>query len=371
MAATPVKPDLISIASRFRLRGRPTLAEPYGTGHVNDTYAVTCEQDGQSIRYILQRINHLVFRDPPAMMENIVRVTRHVRGKLEEEGADEIDRRVLEVIPTLDGVDFLHDEEGLYWRVYQFIERAQTYDVIENTRQAYQAAMAFGRFQQQLADLPGPRLTESVPAFHHTRSRMDTLLKAIEADVGNRAASARAEIEFALRREPMAGQLLDGLARGALPERITHNDTKLNNVMIDDRTSEGVCVIDLDTVMPGSSLYDFGDMVRTATNTGAEDETDLSKISSDLTMFEALVKGYLAATRDFLTPAELDLLPLGGKLMTFEVGIRFLADYLEGDVYFKTHRKNHNLDRCRTQFALVQSIEEQEERMHELIASCR
>lgn len=366
-----MKHDLTYVASRFRIPGRLVGAEPYGTGHVNDTYAVTCDQGGQAIRYILQRVSHQVFRDPPALMDNIARVTRHVRMKLEEEGADEIHRRTLTLIPTRDGTDYLHDEEGLYWRVYEFVEGAQTYDVVEDAGQAYEAAMAFGRFQRQLADLPGPRLTESVPGFHDTRSRMDALLRAIQADRSNRAASARAEIDFALRREAMTGYLLERLAGGDLPERITHNDTKLNNVMIDDRTSEGVCVIDLDTVMPGSALYDFGDMVRTATNTGAEDEKDLSKIASDLAMFEALVKGYLAATREILTPMEMDLLPFAGKLMTFEVGIRFLADYLDGDTYFKTHREDHNLDRCRTQLALVQSIEDQEDEMQHILADHR
>jgi Ser/Thr protein kinase RdoA (MazF antagonist) len=360
--------DAAAVATQFHLPGEVVSAVPYGTGHVNDTYLVACQLDGRTVRHILQRINHEVFKNPPALMENVARVTDHVRAKLRAECAPDIERRTLTLLPTRDGATFLHDGDGLYWRMYRFIEAARTYDVIENPRQAREAAMAFGRFQRQLADLPTPRLHETIPRFHDTRARMQTLLQAIEQDPHNRAADGAEEIAFALDHEAMCGLLLDHQAKGELPERITHNDTKLNNVMIDDATSEGVCVIDLDTVMPGLALYDFGDMVRTATNTGAEDETDLSKISSDPVMFEALVQGYLAAARDMLTPLEVDLLPFAGRLMTFEVGIRFLTDFLLGDTYFKIHRQNHNLHRCRTQFQLVRSIKEHEDAMHRIIA---
>lgn len=368
---TIMKNDAAAVAARFRLECKVASATPYGTGHVNDTYVVACLNGGHPSRYILQRINHLVFRDPPALMENVARVTRHVRASLEAENARDIDRRTLHLLPTLEGVDFLHDANGQYWRMYRFIEGARTYDLIKDARQAREAAAAFGRFQRQLADLPPPRLHETIPGFHDTRARMHTLLQAVEQDPQNRAAAAKPEIDFATRRESMCSRLLDCQSRGELPERITHNDTKLNNVMMDDATSEGVCVIDLDTVMPGLALYDFGDMVRTATNTGAEDETDLSKISSDPAMFEALTQGYLDAARDLLTPLEIDLLPFSGKLMTFEVGIRFLTDFLVGDTYFKIHRPFHNLDRCRTQFKLVESIEAQEDAFQATVESNR
>jgi Ser/Thr protein kinase RdoA (MazF antagonist) len=247
--------------------------------------------------------------------------------------------------------------------VYVFIEEARTYDRIESAEQAREAAKAFGRFQGMLADLPGPGLTETIPDFHHTRARFDAFVRALDSDSENRAKDIRPEIEFAMAREPMVDVLLDRIASGELTERITHNDTKLNNVMIDDKTGEGICVIDLDTVMPGLVLYDFGDMVRTSTSPALEDEKDLSRVVMQMHMFEALTRGYLETAGSFLTPLEIELLPFSGKLITLEIGLRFLTDYLSGDIYFKTHRDGHNLDRCRTQFKLVQSIEEQEDLM--------
>jgi aminoglycoside phosphotransferase (APT) family kinase protein len=302
-------------------------------------------------------------------MENIARTTRHLRARLEAEGVRDIGRRALTLVPAREGGAYHRDDEGNYWRAYIFVENATTCDIVRDPKQAREAARAFGRFLALLADLPPPRLHETIPDFHHTRSRFDALVKAVNADAHARADSARDLIGFALQREPMVNVLLDLQANGELPERITHNDTKVNNVLMDDETSEGLCVIDLDTVMPGLALYDFGDLVRSATNTAAEDERDLSRVSSNPDLFRALVEGYLSSARDLLTPAEIEHLPFSGKLMTFEVGLRFLADYLSGDVYFKTHRKGQNLDRCRAQFKLVRSIEEQEAAMMRMVRS--
>ena len=360
---------LKNVASKFSLNGEFIGGEPYGSGHINDTYAVSIKQGDKTVRYIFQRINHEIFKNPVALVENIARVTRHIHNKLQQTNTTDIDRRTLTLIPTIDGDNLLTDNEGLYWRAYIFIENAKTYDIIESTDQAYKAAQAFGQFQCQLADLPSPRLIETIPQFHHTRSRYDALLQAADIDCCGRAASAHKEIAFAKDHESAVDTLLDLQASGDLPERITHNDTKLNNVMIDDDTGEGICVIDLDTVMPGLALYDFGDMVRTATNTGAEDERDLSKISMDIDMFEALTLGYLSTAGSMLVPKEIEYLPFSGKLIALEIGLRFLTDYLQGDVYFKTHREGHNLDRCRTQFKLMQSIEEQEKVMQQIVAT--
>lgn len=354
------------IAAAFPRPGTYLGEEPYGSGHINDTYKVFYREDDQPVHYIRQRINPHVFKDIPGLMQNIGLVTRHYRSKLEAAGADELDRRALTLIPTKDGMDYYQDSKGDFWRTYVFVEGAVGFDVIENTGQAYEAAKAFGEFQCQLADLPG-RLTETIPGFHNTRSRFDTLVKAIEDDPFNRASSIKKEIEFAMSREKLTDTVIDLMASGEMPERVTHNDTKLNNVLIDLITGKGMCVIDLDTVMPGSVIYDFGDMVRTSTTTVPEDEPDVSKINMDINYYEALVNGYLESASGFLVPKERELLPLAGPLITFETGLRFLADYLSGDVYFKTKREGQNMDRCRKQFKMVQSMEEQKDAMHAIV----
>jgi len=364
----PAKHDLAAVSRAFDVRGEFVSGAPYGTGHINDTYAVWYDEHGTRVRYIHQRINHEVFREPLCLMDNITRVTGHLRSKLIAEGADDVTRRALTLIPTVDGADCHIDEGGNHWRTYIFIEDARTYDQIENAKQAYEAAKAFGRFQFLLSDLPAPRLHETIPGFHHTPARFKALLGAVEKDSCNRAASAKTEIDFALGRESVTPVLVDMLECGELPERITHNDTKLNNVMIDDETSEGVCVIDLDTVMPGLSLYDFGDMVRSGTRSSMEDERDLSKVAMLMPIFEELARGYLASAGGFLTAKEKEFLVFSGRLITFEIGLRFLTDYLEGDKYFKTHRDGHNLDRCRVQFKHLESMEAQADAMEQLVA---
>ncbi len=363
---TATKHDLAEIVRHFQLEGRFIEAMPYGSGHINDTYASRFQVDPDVVRYIHQRINHNVFKEPEKLMDNIVRVTRHARERITAAGGDP-NRQTLNLIPTLDGKSFHKSDEGDYWRTYIFIEGARTYEQVEDLRHVYSASKAFGEFQKMLSDLPGERLHETIPNFHHTRKRFEALTQALEKDPLDRAASCRPEIEFVMARELDMSVLVDMAARGELPERVTHNDTKLNNVMIDDRTGEGVCVIDLDTVMPGSALHDFGDSVRIGAATALEDERDLEKVGVSLDMFERLAHGYLDAARDFLVPAEIEYMPFSAKMMTLECGMRFLADHLSGDVYFKIHRENHNLDRCRTQFKMVAEMEQNMDEAKEIV----
>ena len=348
---------LAAVVDEYELRATLCSAEPYGSGHINDTFAVLMDQAGTPIRYILQRINRNVFRKPPEVMENITRVTAHVAAQLR--GHPDASRRVLTVVPSRRGAPYVQDAEGQYWRMYAFIENARSYDQITSPVRAEAAARAFGQFLRHLESFPASELHETIPDFHNTPARFAALLKAIGEDRHQRAATVRAEIDFFLRREGDAQRLVNLRKAGRLPLRVTHNDCKLNNVMLDDETGEGVCVIDLDTVMPGLSLYDFGDMVRTATSSAPEDCTDLEKVQMQMPMFSALLKGFLAGVGGALTAEEVEQLPFAGKLITLETGMRFLTDYLNGDVYFKIARPSHNLDRCRTQCRLVESIESQ------------
>ncbi|MBI4061905.1 MAG: aminoglycoside phosphotransferase family protein [Elusimicrobia bacterium] len=360
-----MKHDLRAVGRGFRLEGTFEGAESWGQGHINDSYRVTYRRGGESVRYIQQRINHAVFRDPPALMDNMRRVLDHLQAKLGH--LPDASRRVMRLVPANDGKPYVRDEDGNFWRAYRYIDGGRTREVVENPRQALESAKAFGRFQALLADLPGPRLHVTIPDFHHTPKRFAALEDAAARDLANRAARARPELEFALGRKAMTSVLEDLLESGNVPERIAHNDTKADNVIVDESTAEGLCVIDLDTVMPGLALHDFGDMVRTATSPAAEDERDLSRVRMRLPMFEALVRGYLAGAGELLNACERKHLAFSGKLMAFEVGVRFLTDFLAGDAYFKVRREDHNLDRCRAQFALVRSIEEQEEAMNLLV----
>ncbi len=345
--------DLKAIGSNFCIYGDFMRAGRYGSGHINDTFDATYNQAGTPVRYILQRINHNVFKNPVAVMENIQRVTAHLGAKMA--GEPDGSRRILTLVPARDGRPYHQDAAGNTWRCYLFVEKATTYDLITDLSQAVKAAAAFGSFQGLLVDLPG-RLHETIVNFHNTESRFEALEKAIAADAAGRAKLCQPEIEFALKHKHLASALLDLQRKGLVPERVTHNDTKLNNVMLDDTTGDGICVIDLDTVMPGLALNDFGDMIRTATSPAAEDEQDLSKVTMRMPYFEALVQGYLSTAGKFLNQTEKDNLALSGQILTFECGIRFLADFLAGDVYFKVHKENHNLHRCRTQFKLAADI---------------
>jgi Ser/Thr protein kinase RdoA (MazF antagonist) len=359
--------DVRAISALFQMRADFVEAQSFGSGHINDTYCAWYDQAGVRIRYIHQRLNHHVFKNPVQVMENVARVTGHALARLLADGHPEAHRRTLTCIPALDGRPYAFDAEGNLWRTYPFIERARGYDEIECDEQAYQAARAFGAFQKLTADLSGERLHETIPDFHHTPKRLEALEAAIASDLAGRAATVPAEITFARTRAADCSRITNLIASGKIPERVTHNDTKLNNVLLDETTAEGICVIDLDTTMPGSALYDFGDMVRTAAPTTREDDADLDRIGVRLDRFEALVKGYLSAA-DFLNEHELAHLAFSGKLITLELGIRFLTDYLNGDSYFKTSRPGHNLDRCRNQFAFVTALEKNMDTMEEIVS---
>jgi len=361
--------ELRYISKQFQIYGEIVHAELCKIGHINETYTASYNQGGVQVRYVHQKLNKNVFRKPTEVMSNLERVTRHIRSVLEQEHAVDITRRSLTLIPTRDGKSFYKDRDGNYWRTFVFIEGVRTFEKIEKPSQAYEAGYAFGDFQKQLTDLPGERLHETIPNFHNTRKRFNDFIEALNRDVKNRAQYAKDEIKFAMSQEKIVDIVINSLKKKTIPERITHNDTKFNNLMLDTLTSKGLCVVDLDTVMPGCILYDFGDMVRTTTSPSLEDETDLDKVEMQFPIFKELSRGYLTATKSFLTAKEKSLLAFSGKLISLTIGLRFLTDYLNGDTYFRVHRPNHNLDRARTQFKLVRSIEKQEKVMQKFIDS--
>ena len=334
---------------------------PYGNGHINSTFVV-----GKKTRYILQKINTNVFRDPDAVMRNIVAVTAHLSEKIMAAGGDPT-RATLTPICTKEGENHWKAPNGDCYRMYLFIEDTICYDQVDNAEQLYYAAREFGKFQNMLDDFPADTLAEVIPNFHNTKDRFRQFREAVENNLAGRRDEVAEEIAFAMAREKDTAVVLDAIADGSVPLRVTHNDTKLNNVMLDPKTGEGVCVIDLDTVMPGSLLYDFGDALRFGGNSGAEDETDLSKIYFRLDYFEAFVRGFVQELGAKMTKREIELLPFSVKLMTYECGIRFLADYLNGDTYFRIHREKHNLDRCHTQFKLVADMEEKMAEMQAIV----
>ncbi len=356
---------LAEIAANFNLEGTVSKIEPFGNGHINDTYRIfTKEQEKPD--YILQRKNHQVFKDIPGMMENIVRVTQHIRKKLEEKGVRDIDKRVITHIQTPIGNYYLKDTEGNYWTVFLLIPGSHSVENIENPEHAYLAGKGFGRFQKQLEDLPGKPLNETIIDFHNIEFRYRNFRNALNVNYQNRKSECESEIKFALQMEQEMHTLIRAQQKGEIPIRITHNDTKINNILF-DKFGQILCVIDLDTVMPGLVHFDFGDAIRTAACTTEEDETDLDKITINLEIFKAFSKGFLEETKSFLTEKEISLLPHAAKFMTFIMGIRFLTDYLEGDVYYKINHPMHNIDRCRAQFKLVREITTQEQEMGKII----
>lgn len=357
---------LEQVVSHFQVFGDFVSGVPYGSGHINDTYKITYSVGGTLLHYLLQRINHHVFTQPANVQQNILRVTQHIAEKLNAAGLQDISRRTLTVISAFDGEPVYNDDQGNWWRMYIFVENATTYDIIQSTEQAYLVGEAFANFQNMVADMPQPRLHETIPHFHNTVKRFETLQEAIKKDSFNRVKDVTTEINFVQARAEQCGRLLNRCAKGEIPERITHNDTKLNNVMLDNDTNAGICVIDLDTVMPGLALYDFGDMCRTSTAAAAEDEPDLSKVYSRMDMFEAVTNGYCKGAR-FLVDAEKEELAFSARLITMTIGIRFLTDYLSGDVYFHVKHPTHNIDRCRTQFKMVASMEEQSDQMEAIV----
>jgi Ser/Thr protein kinase RdoA (MazF antagonist) len=353
------------IAKQFNLNGTVAKIEPFGNGHINDTFKIFI-QETELPDYILQQKNHLVFKDIPGMMENIIRVTGHIRKKLQEEGSGEISKKVITHIQCVNGDYFYKDPDGNYWTVFLFIQGSQSVEKIENYEHAYLAGKGFGKFQEQLADLPGKPLNETIVDFHNIEFRYRNFRKALAINFRNRAAETQREIKFALDHEAEMHTLINAQKAGEIPSRITHNDTKINNILFDEN-GHILCVIDLDTVMPGLVHFDFGDAIRTAACTAEEDETDLDKITINLKIFEAFAKGFLEETKSFLTKKEIALLTHSAKFMTFIMGIRFLTDYLEGDVYYKIKHPKHNIERARAQFKMVSEITKKEDEMNRII----
>ncbi len=355
----PKKPDsqIKQALRQFCLEGTPVSFAPYGNGHINDTYLVTTDQK----RYILQAINHFVFKEPALLMENIERVTAFLRRNARDP------REVLTLVPTLSGDSFYHDPQGDFWRVYLFLENSICLDRVESPADFYECAAAFGKFQRDLSSFPAETLHETIPDFHNTPKRYRDFLQALERDPLGRAAAAQKEIAFVKARADFYPLLLEASRKGDLPLRVSHNDTKSNNVMLDAVTRKALCVIDLDTIMPGFSVTDFGDAIRFGASTAAEDEQDLDRVRLDLDLFKVYTEGFLTGAGHRLTESEVLLLPEGAKMMTIECGMRFLADYLEGDVYFKTAYPEHNLVRARTQFKLVEEMERYQETLKEIV----
>jgi len=349
--------DPREIASHFLLGGDFIDAQPFGNGHINDTFLVRADGDPTASCFVMQHINKRVFSDPVIVMENFSRVSEYL-GKM---GAT-----TLTLIRTADGEHFHRSLDGEYWRTYRFVPGV-TYDTVLNTKQAFATAAMFGRFHALLADLPGPPLHETIPDFHNTPVRYSHFHDAVAADVCDRTRHCSEQIDQALAWEKEAGTMVTLLAKGQVPERVIHNDTKLNNLLFDEASGDPLCVIDLDTLMPGTVLYDFGDMVRTATSPTDEDEIGLSNIGLQLPYYEALVDGFIGASPGFLTDAEIENLSLSGKIITVETGLRFLTDYLCGDEYFKAQRPAQNLDRCKAQFALTASIEDKFGEMQRIV----
>lgn len=339
--------------------------EPYGEGHINVTHLITVQNAGTH-RYILQRINTDIFQNPEELMENICGVTSYLRSIIQENGGD-TERETMTVIPTADGKSFYLDSAGNAWRVYKFVERTICLQKCRDAGDFYTSAKAFGQFQRDLSGYDAAKLHETIPNFHNTADRFRIFENAVKADSEGRAARIVNEIAFVTERREDCSYLVNLLAERKLPLRVTHNDTKLNNILMDEETGKALCIIDLDTVMPGLAANDYGDSIRFGANNCAEDEPDQTKVNFSMELFEAYTKGFLESAGKALTPLEIETLPWGARLMTLECGIRFLTDYLEGDHYFATHRPDQNLDRARTQFKLVKDMEDNWEEMQSII----
>lgn len=352
--------DLDFMLGQFGFEGEYSGFETKNDGHINSTYVLSFENAGAKNRYTLQKINTFVFKKPDELMQNIVGVTEFLRNK----GT----MKTLEFLPACDGRYFVTDKNGDCWRVYKYVDGVYTCNSIDSAEIFSNSGRAFGKFQRELADYPAETLFDTIPNFHNTASRFLDFKKSLENAQSERRANAEREIEFVLARESDMSVLVDLIEKKELPLRVTHNDTKLNNILFDEKTNEGVCIIDLDTVMPGLSLYDFGDSIRFGANTAAEDEKDLSKVSLSLELYKAYAEGYLSSAKESLKKAEIELLPFSAKLMTLECGMRFLTDYLNGDTYFKTEYKEHNLVRAKDQLCLVGDIENKLSQMQKITA---
>ncbi len=354
------------IIENFSVTGDVVSSIPFGSGHINDTKLVTVENEKNISRYILQKINTKIFTDPDSLMKNYAGVTTYLKKIIKENGGDP-ERETLSIIPTKDGKNFLLTPDGEAWRLLTYIKDSTSYDIVENPEQFYISAVAFGNFQYLLRDYPAETLFETIKNFHNTPDRIRIFEKALKADVCQRAKDVQAEIDFVLARREFANTLERAREEGKLPLRVTHNDTKLNNILFDKNTGNALCIVDLDTIMPGYSVNDFGDSIRFGATTALEDEVDLSKVNFDINLYELYVKGFIEGTKGGLTECEMELLPIGAIMMTYECGTRFLTDYLSGDTYFKTSRKNHNLDRARNQFKLVSDMEARLDEMRAIV----
>jgi hypothetical protein len=371
-----MKPSDLTVLAReaigaFALYGDMTGVEPYGGGHINDTFVSMWDQGGTHVRYLHQRINEQVFTRPGEVMENIERVTKHIAQKLISQGELPWTRRTLAVIPAKDGKPWVRDSGGGWWRTYLFIEETHTLELANSSEDGRVLGASIGRFQKQLADLPPPRLYETIPDFHNMEKRYERFYQAVSKDSYSRVKKVQEEISFMKDNEERGALLIRALKAGTIPERICHNDTKMNNILIDNGSNAALCVGDLDTVMPGTSLFDTGDLIRTVTTRAEEDERDLSKVIFDLAFFGALLDGYLSEASAFLIPEEKKLLTESGRNITQIMGLRFLTDYLEGDHYYHTSREGHNLDRCRNQIALIRSMDERWNEAEEIVEKLR
>ena len=359
--------DFKSIIAKFDLNGELVSCERYGEGHINETYLAVVNDGGKKVNYILQKINTKLFTEPDKLMNNIRLVTEFNRAKIQARGGNP-DRESLSIVYTKDGAPYYQLESGECFRVYIFITDAVAYQTVEKPEHFYQSAVAFGNFANLLAEFDATQLYEVLPKFHDTTKRFNDFTNSLNADKFDRAKLCQKEIQFVLDRKDYCGRIVNLLKSGEMPTKVTHNDTKLNNVMLDSTTGKPVAVIDLDTIMPGSICYDFGDSIRFGCNPCAEDEKDLSKVNFRIDLFEEYARGYLSAVGEGATKIERDNLAFGAILMTYECGMRFLADYLDGDIYFRTHREGQNLDRARTQFKLIEDMEKVLDQMNAIVA---
>ena len=358
--------DKTTIVRRFYKGGEIRSIVPFGSGHINDTYRVEIAEEGQTHFYVLQRMNTNVFPDPEMLTNNATKATHFIRKKLRARGEDP-EHGTIRFYPAEDGKYFIYDDEGLCWRFENLIDHTVCYDLATSPEMFEATGVAFGQFMADLADFPADQLGEVIPNFHHTGIRFETFCKAVEEDLSGRKDTCLKEIEFALARKDLAWSLVNQLAAGEIPVRVTHNDTKINNILMDEKTNLPVCIIDLDTIMPGAAAYDFGDSIRFGASNAEEDEKDLSKVFMRLDLFEAYARGYLGIVGKKLSEAEAKSLALGAMVITYETGIRFLGDYLNGDTYFKIAYPDHNLVRARTQLKLVEDMEAKQDKMYEIV----
>ncbi len=358
-----MKHNIKEIVSHFNIQGEILEFEKNTTGHINDSYFIKIKSPDHP-GYFLQWINNDIFTNVEGLMDNICKVTDHLAKKLAED--KNLAFKVLEVVSCKDGKNFYHDQDGQYWRLYTFIDNAHSYNVVENTEIAHEGGKAFGLFMSLLADLPAEGLTETIPDFHNLEKRLATFDKSVEADTVNRVKDVSTEIEFVRARTKQMLTIPSLIKTGQLPLRITHNDTKFNNILFDS-SNNALCIVDLDTVMPGSILFDFGDSIRTGANTANEDEKDLSKVDINLPIYEAYTKGFLRSTYSTLNKTEIDNLAFSARFMTFIIGLRFLTDFLDGDTYFRTKYPEHNLIRAKVQFRLIEQMEKNAVKMNQIV----